>query len=132
MSSYASPPPAPRPGAAGSQDAAQASAPMIQVDHVTKRIGDKVLVEDLTFEVGHGEIFGFIGPSGSGKTSTIRLLTGVYSPTIGTVRVMGAVPTSPTRKVQEHFGYMPQLFVLYPNLTVRENLNFAAGLYGLN
>jgi ABC-2 type transport system ATP-binding protein len=105
---------------------------MIRVDHVTKRIGDKILVEDLTFEVRQGEIFGFIGPSGSGKTSTIRLLTGVYAPTEGSVRVMGAVPTSPSRTVQEHFGYMPQLFVLYPNLTVRENLNFVAGLYGLN
>jgi ABC-2 type transport system ATP-binding protein len=105
---------------------------MIQVDHVTKRIGDKTLVHDLTFDVRQGEIFGFIGPSGSGKTSTIRLLTGVYSPTEGTVRVMGVPPTHPSRQMQEHFGYMPQLFVLYPNLTVRENLNFVAGLYGLN
>src|SRR5436190_6464315 len=106
--------------------------PMIRVEHVTKKIGDKTLVEDLTFEVLHGEIFGFIGPSGSGKTSTIRLLTGVYSPTEGRVRVMGVPPTHPSRRMQEHFGYMPQLFVLYPNLSVRENLNFVAGLYGLN
>src|SRR5207244_5443730 len=98
----------------------------------TKRIGDKVLVEDITFEVRQGEIFGFIGPSGSGKTSTIRLLTGVYGPTSGTVRLMGAAPTHPSRVMQERFGYMPQLFVLYPNLTVRENLNFVASLYGMN
>src|SRR5438034_2641882 len=132
MSSYASPPPTPQPGAAVSQDAAQASAPMIQVEHVTKRIGDKVLVEDLTFEVYQGEIFGFIGPSGSGKTSTIRLLTGVYGPTEGSIRVMGLAPDHPSRVMQERFGYMPQLFVLYPNLTVRENLNFVASLYGMN
>jgi ABC-2 type transport system ATP-binding protein len=132
MSSYASPPPMPQPGAAVSQDAAQASAPMIQVDHVTKRIGDKVLVEDLTFDVGQGEIFGFIGPSGSGKTSTIRLLTGVYGPSEGWIRVMGVEPDHPSRLMQERFGYMPQLFVLYPNLTVRENLNFVASLYGMN
>jgi ABC-2 type transport system ATP-binding protein len=107
-------------------------APMIQVQNVTKQIGEKTLVENLNFDVGQGEIFGFIGPSGSGKTSTIRLLTGVYAPTQGTVRVMGVAPTHPSRMMQERFGYMPQLFVLYPNLTVRENLKFVAGLYGLS
>ena len=81
---------------------------------------------------GQGEIFGFIGPSGSGKTSTIRLLTGVYGPNEGRIRVMGIAPDHPSRVMQEKFGYMPQLFVLYPNLTVRENLNFVASLYGLN
>jgi ABC-2 type transport system ATP-binding protein len=105
---------------------------MIQVRGVTKKIGDKVLVENLSFEVKQGEIFGFIGPSGSGKTSTIRLLTGVYVPTEGDVRVMGVSPSHPARTVQEQFGYMPQMFVLYPNLTVRENLKFVAGLYGMN
>jgi ABC-2 type transport system ATP-binding protein len=105
---------------------------MITVKHLTKRIGEKTLVEDLTFDIGQGEIFGFIGPSGSGKTSTIRLLTGTYAPTEGEVRVMGVAPNHPERRVQERLGYMPQLFVLYPNLTVRENLNFVAGLYGLN
>ncbi len=106
--------------------------PMIVVDHVTKTIGEKVIVDDLTFDVRQGEIFGFIGPSGSGKTSTIRLLTGTYTPTSGQVWVMGAAPSHPERRVQERLGYMPQLFVLYPNLTVWENLNFVAGLYGLN
>ena len=108
------------------------SPPMIKVDHVTKQIGDKVLVEDMSFEIKQGEIFGFIGPSGSGKTSTIRLLTGVYAPTSGQVRVMGGAPTHPSRVMQERFGYMPQLFVLYPNLTVRENMNFVASLYGIS
>lgn len=107
-------------------------APMIQVRGVTKKIGDKVLVEALSFEVRQGEIFGFIGPSGSGKTSTIRLLTGVYAPTEGEVQVMGVSPSHPARRVQEQFGYMPQMFVLYPNLTVKENLKFVAGLYGMN
>src|SRR5205814_1511713 len=102
------------------------------VEHVTKRIQDKILVQDLTFDVLQGEIFGFIGPSGSGKTSTIRLLTGVYAATEGRISVMGASPGHPSRLVQERFGYMPQLFVLYPNLTVRENLNFVASLYGIN
>jgi ABC-2 type transport system ATP-binding protein len=105
--------------------------PMIDVRNVSKVLGGNAAVSDLNFQVQQGEIFGFIGPSGSGKTTTIRLLTGVYTPTSGDVRVMGAVPSHPSRQVQEHFGYMPQLFVLYPNLTVRENLSFVAQLYGM-
>jgi ABC-2 type transport system ATP-binding protein len=105
--------------------------PMIEVRGVSKRFGNGLVVRDLNFDVLQGEIFGFIGPSGSGKTTTIRLLTGVYEPSEGHVRVMGSNPGHPSRRVQEDFGYMPQLFVLYPNLTVRENLNFAAALYGL-
>jgi ABC-2 type transport system ATP-binding protein len=105
--------------------------PVLLMDHVTKRIGDAVLVEDVTFQVNRGEIFGFIGPSGSGKTSTIRLLTGVLQPTEGTVRTLGVDPSHTSRVTQEGFGYMPQLFVLYPTMTVRENLEFVAGLYGL-
>jgi ABC-2 type transport system ATP-binding protein len=104
---------------------------MIRVRGVTKRFNSHAVVRDLTFDVQQGEIFGFIGPSGSGKTTTIRLLTGVYEPTEGEIRIMGVPPSHPSRQVQERFGYMPQLFVLYPNLTVRENLNFAASIYGL-
>jgi ABC-2 type transport system ATP-binding protein len=109
-----------------------ASAPlMIDVQHLSKSFGSNEVVRDLTFGVQQGEIFGFIGPSGSGKTTTIRLLTGVYEPTQGDIKVMGVSPRHPSRQVQERFGYMPQLFVLYPNLTVRENLNFAASIYGM-
>jgi ABC-2 type transport system ATP-binding protein len=104
---------------------------MIVVRNATKRFGEHAVVEGLTFDVKQGEIFGFIGPSGSGKTTTIRLLTGVYIPTEGEVFIMGVPPSHPSRAVQERFGYMPQLFVLYPNLTVRENLNFTASLYGM-
>ncbi|MEO8286782.1 MAG: ABC transporter ATP-binding protein [Chloroflexota bacterium] len=112
---------------------AQSEAPpMIEVRGVTKRFGDTEVVRDLTFDVRQGEIFGFIGPSGSGKTTTIRLLTGVYEPSEGQVLVMGKIPSHPSSQVQERFGYMPQLFVLYPNLTVWENLNFAASIYGLS
>lgn len=105
--------------------------PILEMHNVTKVLGGKAIVSDLNFNVGRGEIFGFIGPSGSGKTTAIRLLTGVYTPTKGYVRVMGVDPTHPERRVQEHIGYMPQLFVLYPNLTVRENLSFVAELYGM-
>jgi ABC-2 type transport system ATP-binding protein len=104
---------------------------MIQLRDVSKSFDDEAVVKDMSFDVMQGEIFGFIGPSGSGKTTTIRLITGVYQPTSGTVRLMGADPTHTSRQVQERFGYMPQHFVLYPNLTVRENLYFAASLYGM-
>ncbi|MEA2574880.1 MAG: type transport system ATP-binding protein [Chloroflexia bacterium] len=110
----------------------QAAPPTIVVRNVSKVLGGNTVVHNLEFEVQQGEIFGFIGPSGSGKTTTIRLLTGVYTPTTGEVTVMGVAPSHPSRKVQEHFGYMPQLFVLYPNLTVRENLTFVAELYGMS
>lgn len=106
--------------------------PVIEVCNVSKKIGDVDIVHDLSFDVEAGEIFGFIGPSGSGKTTTIRLLTGAYGPTEGEVRVMGIAPSHPSRRVQEQFGYMPQLFVLYPNLTVQENLQFVASLYGMS
>jgi ABC-2 type transport system ATP-binding protein len=105
--------------------------PIIEVRNVSKVLGGNTILHDLNFQVRQGEIFGFIGPSGSGKTTAIRLLTGVYTPTTGEVSVMGIAPSHPERRVQEHFGYMPQMFVLYPNLTVRENLMFVAELYGM-
>ena len=104
---------------------------IIQLQNVTKKFGDEVAVDDLTFEVYEGEIFGFIGPSGSGKTTTMRLINGIYRPTSGEVRLLGTDPARPNRALHEEFGYMPQQFVLYPNLTVYENLNFMAGVHGL-
>jgi ABC-2 type transport system ATP-binding protein len=104
---------------------------VIQVQNVTKKFGDVVGVDDISFEVYEGEIFGFIGPSGSGKTTTMRLLNGIYAPTSGQVRLLGVNPAKPTRHLHEGFGYMPQQFVLYPNLTVYENIDFLAGIHGL-
>ncbi|HEX9077688.1 MAG TPA: ABC transporter ATP-binding protein, partial [Anaerolineae bacterium] len=78
-----------------------------------------------------GSIFGFIGPSGSGKTTTVRMLTGVYAPTAGEVRVLGTAPRKFDQKTRARIGYMPQLFVLYPHLSIWENLNFVASLYGM-
>jgi ABC-2 type transport system ATP-binding protein len=99
---------------------------------LTKRFGNQVAVQDVTFTVPRGTIFGYIGPSGSGKTTTIRMLTGVYIPTEGEVLVLGKHPTRFSQGKRAKIGYMPQLFVLYPHLTVWENLNFAASLYGMS
>ncbi len=105
---------------------------VIQMQHVTKRFGTKEAVSDVSLEVPQGQIFGLVGPSGCGKTTTIRMMTGVYTPTEGQMRVLGATPENFEKRVRERIGYMPQLFVLYPTLTVWENLNFVASLYGLN
>jgi ABC-2 type transport system ATP-binding protein len=109
----------------------QATDAMISVQHLTKKFGDETVVQDVSFDVPRASIFGFIGPSGSGKTTTVRLLTGVYTPTEGEVTVLDHHPAKFSQSDRARFGYMPQLFVLYPNLTVWENLNFAASLYGM-
>src|SRR5689334_1826801 len=124
------PPAGPLPATPAPAPAATRRA-VIQVDHVTKKFGETMGVEDVSFDVYEGEIFGFIGPSGSGKTTTMRLLNGIYTPTEGTVRLLGVNPARPTRALHEGFGYLPQQFVLYPNLTVYENMNFMAAIEGL-
>ncbi len=104
---------------------------IISAKHLTKKFADETVVQDVSFDVPRSSIFGFIGPSGSGKTTTIRLLTGVYTPTDGQVIVLDRNPAEFSQGERARLGYMPQLFVLYPNLTVWENLNFAASLYGM-
>ncbi|MBN1887563.1 MAG: ABC transporter ATP-binding protein [Thermoflexales bacterium] len=104
---------------------------VISARHLTKKFADETVVQDVSFDVPRSSIFGFIGPSGSGKTTTIRLLTGVYTPTDGQVVVLDRNPAKFSQGERARLGYMPQLFVLYPNLTVWENLNFAASLYGM-
>ena len=108
-----------------------ASGPVVKAEHLTKRFGNETAVDDVSFEIPRGAIFGYIGPSGSGKTTTIRMLTGVYLPTSGSVSVLGAEPQEFGRSVRERIGYMPQHFVLYPDLTVWENLQFSASVYGM-
>jgi ABC-2 type transport system ATP-binding protein len=104
---------------------------IIRTRGLTKQFGNEFAVQDVTFEVPQGKIFGFIGPSGSGKTTTVRLLTGIHEPTAGEVSVLGYSPKEFRQSTRAKIGYMPQLFVLYPNLSVWENLNFVASLYGL-
>jgi ABC-2 type transport system ATP-binding protein len=98
---------------------------------VTRRFGETEAVSALDLEIPAGEIVGVIGPSGSGKTTTIRMITGSLAPTSGKVEVLGQAPSAFRRRTRERIGYMPQLFSLYPDLTVRENVDFAAALYGL-
>ena len=103
----------------------------IQARELTKVFGGETAVNAITMDVPEGSIFGFIGPSGSGKTTTIRLLMGLYKPDAGEVTVLGSRPAEFSRREREEIGYLPQLFVLYPELTIWENMNFAASLYGV-
>jgi ABC-2 type transport system ATP-binding protein len=104
---------------------------LIVAQGLTKAFNDEDAVKEVSFTIPAGLIFGFIGPSGSGKTTTIRLLTGMYRPTAGTVSVFGENPQNFSPATRGKIGYMPQQFVLYPNLSVWENMTFSASLYGL-
>ncbi|MEN9933442.1 MAG: hypothetical protein RLZZ387_21 [Chloroflexota bacterium] len=106
-------------------------AHIIDVRDADISFGGEAGVYDLTLSVEEGTIFGLIGPSGSGKTTSVRLMTGVYRPAKGEVRVLGRNPSRFSPRTREQIGYMPQLFTLYPHLTVMENLNFVASLYGM-
>jgi ABC-2 type transport system ATP-binding protein len=112
--------------------AAGSDRPAVQARGLCKKFQEETAVQDLSFDIPRGSIFGFIGPSGCGKTTTVRLLTGIYEPTAGRIQVLGCDPRRFTPKIREKIGYMPQLFVLYPDLSVQENLEFAAALYGMN
>lgn len=104
---------------------------VIHTHNLTKKFGEETAVDGVNLDIPQGKIFGFIGPSGCGKTTTVRLLLGIYQPTEGAITVFGRAPSHFRREDREKIGYMPQLFVLYPALTVWENLNFAASLYGV-
>ncbi len=109
----------------------QSVPPVIQADKASHRFSSDAGVHELTFYVPRGVIFGLIGPSGCGKTTTVRMLTGMYKPDKGKLQVLGDVPSRFKASTKEKIGYMPQQFVLYPMLSVAENFNFSAALYGL-
>ncbi len=109
----------------------QSPAPVIAMNRVTHAFGEDTGVFDLSVAIPPGVIFGLIGPSGCGKTTTVRLLTGVLKPQRGDLSVLGEPPSRFHTRTRERIGYMPQQFVLYPNLTVDENMNFVAALYGI-
>ena len=103
----------------------------IEVENLVKRFGGEEILGGLDLTVDEGEIFGLIGPSGSGKSTLMRVLTGYLPPSEGKVEVLDKTPSSFTSKDRRRMGYMSQGFVLYPELSTRQNLNFVAGLYGL-
>ena len=105
---------------------------VIETQELTKKFGEEIAVQSLNMRVPRGTIFGFIGPSGCGKTTTVRLLTGIHRPTSGKLTVLGKNPTDFSKSDREKIGYLIQQFVLYPELTVWENLNFAASFYGVS
>ncbi len=107
-------------------------AAVIEVSEAGKVFGAQTALRDINLKVEEGEIFCLLGPSGSGKTTLIRLLNGIYTPTQGRLAVFGKEPAQFRRADRARIGYLPQLFVLYPNLSVAENIAFVASIYGLS
>ena len=105
--------------------------PIIETRGLTKRFGDFTAVDDLSIAVAPGSIFAFLGANGSGKSTTIRMLIGVLRPTAGTINLDGVDVIRHPRRVRDRIGYMGQKVSLYQGLSIRENVEFYAGLYGL-
>lgn len=103
----------------------------VVAEDLTRRFGDFVAVNKVSFAVRPGEILGFLGPNGAGKSTTIRMLCGILAPSSGRAVVAGYDVGREPEKVKQHIGYMSQRFSLYPDLTVQENLNFYSGIYRL-
>lgn len=103
----------------------------VEIDHLSKRFGDFIAVNDISLNVGKGEIFGFLGPNGAGKSTTIRILCGLLAPSQGRASVNGFDVASQPEQVKQSIGYMSQKFSLYDDLMVEENLEFFCGVYGV-
>jgi ABC-2 type transport system ATP-binding protein len=108
------------------------NSPVITASHLTKRFGEFTAVDNISFDVRKGEIFGFLGANGAGKTTVIRMLCGLSLPTSGAATVAGFDVYRETEKIKRNIGYMSQKFSLYEDLTVWENIRFYAGIYGLS
>ena len=105
---------------------------VIDVHGLTKRFDGRPVVRDLSMQVRRGTIYGFLGPNGSGKTTTIRMLCGLLTPDDGQGTCLGFDLRTQTEQIKRRIGYMTQRFSLYEDLSVRENLEFVARLYGLS
>ena len=103
----------------------------VEIHDLVKTFGSFVAVDHVSLQVPKGEIFGFLGPNGAGKSTTIRMLCGLLTPTSGTARVIGLDVAAEPEEIRRHIGYMSQKFSLYDDLTVEENIDFFAGMYGV-
>jgi ABC-2 type transport system ATP-binding protein len=104
---------------------------IIETNNLTKKFGKFIAVDNITFNVRRGEIFGFLGANGAGKTTAIKMFTGLHAPTSGIAKVAGYDVYKETEKIKKNIGYMSQKFSLYEDLTVEENIKFYGGIYGL-
>ena len=132
------PPPISSPKEGGTDDPGNTTTPLeessenvIEVEHLVKAFGDFHAVDDISFTVKKGEIFGFLGANGAGKTTAMHMLTGLNQPTSGTGRVVGYDIRTEHEQIKRHIGYMSQKFSLYEDLTVAENIRLFAGIYGM-
>lgn len=105
---------------------------VISVKGLRKSFASRVVVNDIDLQIKKGEVFGFLGPNGSGKTTTIRMLCGLLTPDAGKGTCLGFDILTQSQQIKKQVGYMTQQFSFYTDLTVEENLNFVAGLYGLD
>jgi ABC-2 type transport system ATP-binding protein len=108
------------------------NSPVITADRLTRKFGDFTAVDAISFEVGRGEIFGFLGANGAGKTTGIRMLTGLLTPTSGKASVAGYDVYTQPDLIKRSIGYMSQKFSLYEDMTPEENIRFFGGIYGLS
>lgn len=106
-----------------------ASTISVRASRVTKHFGEKTAINDISFDIGKGELFGFIGPDGAGKTTLFRIITSLLVPDSGSITVEGLDTVTDYKKLRKILGYMPGRFSLYPDLTVEENLRFFAGIF---
>jgi ABC-2 type transport system ATP-binding protein len=121
----------PKPPPLAYGEAAPSGASAVAVHGLTRRFGDFTAVDCISFDVAQGEVFGFLGPNGAGKTTTIKMLTGLLTPSDGEGRVAGLDVRTEAEGIKQRIGYMSQLFSLYADLTVQENIEFFGGLYGV-
>lgn len=105
---------------------------VIQVEGLTKMFGDFTAVNAITFDIEKGEIFGFLGANGAGKTTAMKMLIGISNPTLGKANVAGFNVFTNAEDIKKNIGYMSQKFALYDDLTVKENITFFGGIYGLS
>jgi len=104
----------------------------ISANKLTKRFGDFIATNEITFDVKQGEIFGFLGANGAGKTTAMRMLCGLSKPSSGEAKVAGFDVYKQTEEIKKNIGYMSQKFSLYEDLTILENIRFFGGIYGLS